>query len=119
MSFIYSTITIFGLTALLGMYLLSMILRGKTTPKGVSMMHGLLAVTALILLFVYAGLHPPGPIASIIVFCMAATGGIVLIYRDVTDKPIPKWLGIGHGLLAITGFVLLILFALNGKGVIE
>jgi len=119
MSFIYSTITIFGLTALLGMYLLSMILRGKTTPKGVSMMHGLLAVTALILLFVYAGLHPPGPIASIIVFCMAATGGIVLIYRDVTEKPIPKWLGIGHGLLAITGFVLLILFALNGKSVIE
>ena len=112
MSFIYSTITIFGLTAILGMYLLSMILRGKTTPKGVSMMHGILAVTALILLFVYAGLNPPGPVPSIIAFCLAAMGGLVLIYRDVTDKPIPKWLGIGHGLLAITGFVLLVLYAL-------
>ncbi len=111
MEFMYSIIAIFGLTAILGMYLLSMVLRNKSTPKSVSFMHGLFAFTALILLSVYVFGHSPGPTSSLIVFIVAAMGGFILIYRDITGKSIPKWLAIGHGMIAVTGFVLLVLFA--------
>lgn len=111
MEIIYATIAILGLAAIIGMYLLSLILRTKSTPKAVSALHGLLAVTALILLIVYAMGNKPGPWPSIIIFIITALGGLVLIYRDLTGKSIPKWLGIVHGLAAITGFALLILFA--------
>ena len=111
MEIIYATITIFGLAAIVGMYLLSLILRTKSTPKAVSALHGLLAGTALILLIVYTLGNKPGPWPSVIIFTIAALGGLVLIYRDLTGKTIPKWLGITHGLTAILGFVLLILFA--------
>ena len=111
MEFMYSIIAIFALTAILGMYLLSLVLRNKTTPKGVSFMHGLFAFTALILLSVYVFGNSPGPTSSLIVFAVAAMGGFILIYRDITGKSIPKWLAIGHGLIAVTGFALLLLFA--------
>jgi hypothetical protein len=111
MPFIHSAIVIFGLTAMVGMYLLSLILRNKTTPKGVSMLHGFFAITGLIILIVYAYLNPPGPLPSIVSFGLAAMGGLFLVYRDVTGKPIPKWLGIVHGFIAITGYILLILYA--------
>jgi hypothetical protein len=43
--------------------------------------------------------------------------GIVLITRDVTGKSLPKWLSIGHGLIAIAGFVfLLMLGMISGLG---
>lgn len=111
MDYMYSIIAVFGMTAIIGMYLLSMVLRNKETPKSISIMHGFFAFTALILLSVYVFGHSPGPTASLIVFIVAAMGGSILIYRDVTGKTIPKWLAIGHGMIALTGFSLLLLFA--------
>ena len=111
MEFIYSAIAVFGLTAMLGMYLLTMLLRAKTIPTAAAFMHGLLAFTSLILLSVYTFGHPPGPWPSLIIFSLAATGGLFMIYRNITEQPIPKWLAIAHGLTAITGFALLLIFA--------
>ncbi len=111
MGTIYAAITIFGMTAIFGMYLLSLILRSKSTPKGVTMIHGLMSVVALVLLIVYCVGHTPGPWISIIVFLVAASGGFILNYRDITGKSVPKWLGIVHGLTAIAGFALLLYFA--------
>ena len=111
MGTIYSAIAILGMTAILGMYLLSLVLRNKTTPKGVSIMHGLFAVTGLVLLIVYCLGNNPGPLESIIVFSIAALGGFILIYKDITGQKIPKWLGIVHGLTAVTGYILLLCFA--------
>jgi hypothetical protein len=111
MGTIYAAIAIFGMTAILGMYLLSLVLRSKTTPNGLAFTHGLLAVTALILLIVYCFRYNNGPWESLIVFLIAAAGGITLGYRDITGQPIPKWLGIVHGLAAIIGFILLLCFA--------
>lgn len=95
------------------MYLLSLVLRNKSTPKAVSMIHGLFAFTSLILLTVYVVGESAGPIESLIVFCVAATGGGILIYRDISGKTIPKWLAIGHGLMALTGYGLLLLYAFS------
>ena len=35
-----------------------------------------------------------------------------MVFRDLSGKPIPKFLAVGHGLLAVGGFVLLLIFAL-------
>ena len=113
MGTIYAAVAIFGMTAIFGMYLLSLILRTKATPKGVTIIHGVLAVVALVLLIIYCVGHKPGPWVSIIVFSIAATGGLILNYRNITGKTVPKWLGIGHGLIAITGFALLLWFAFS------
>lgn len=111
MGIIYIAITVFGLTAILGMYLLSLILRKKETPKGAAIMHGLFAVVGLVLLVIYCIRTKPGPWESVIAFSVAAFGGFILGYRDITGKNIPKWLGVVHGLTAITGFAALLVFA--------
>lgn len=113
MGTIYAAIAVFGMTAILGMYLLSLILRNKSTPKGITIIHGVFAVVALVLLIVYCVGHSPGPWVSITVFIVAATGGFILNYRDITGKSVPKWLGIVHGVTSIAGFVLLVFFALS------
>jgi hypothetical protein len=105
---IYSIIGLFALGALLGMYLLALVLQSKETPKFVALLHGLFVAVALVLLLVYAFNGGPDLIASIILFVMAAIGGFVLIYRDITARKIPKWLAVGHGLLAVAGFILLL-----------
>jgi peptidoglycan/LPS O-acetylase OafA/YrhL len=107
MAIVYSIIGLFALGALMGMYLLAMVLQSKETPKFVTLLHGLFVAVALVMLIVYACNDGPDVTASIILFIMAAAGGVVLVYRDITARKIPKWLAIAHGLLAVTGFVIL------------
>ena len=111
MATLYTAVAIFGMTAILGIYLLSLVLRRKSTPKGITIIHGLLAVAALILLIVYCFGHTPGPWVSIIVFVVAASGGFIMNYRDLTGRSVPVCLGILHVLTAIAGFALLLWFA--------
>ena len=108
---IFASIAFFSLAAVLGMLLLSYVLRGKETPKGVVFTHGPLAAIGVILLIIYAFDNPPGPIESIVLFIIAALGGLILVTRDLLRKPIPKWLAVTHGLVAITGFVFLLIYA--------
>lgn len=108
---IWTAIGFFSLAAILGMFLLSYILRNKPTPKGVAFIHGPFAAVGIILLIIYSIDHAPKPIESIILFIIAAVGGTILIYRDLTGNTIPKWLAIGHGLIAVVGFSFLLLFA--------
>ena len=111
MTTIYAAIAVFGIAALAGVYLLSLVLRDKQTPKLVSALHGFFAVTGLVLLIVYCLQNTPGPVLSIAIFSVAALGGFVLIYQDITGNKVPKWLGIVHGLAAVTGYIVLLLFA--------
>ncbi len=108
---IFTAIALFAFAALLGMFLLTFVLKGKETPKAVVFTHGPLAVAGLIILIIYALKEGPDPTESIILFTVAAMGGGVLFYRDLTNKPLPKWLAIVHGILAVSGFVCLLIFA--------
>ena len=108
---IYTAIGFFSLAAILGMFLLSFILREKETPKGVAVAHGLLAATGLVLLVVYTTQHTPRPLESLILFVIAATGGFIVFARDIMNKTLPKWLAVVHGLAAVSGFILLLVFA--------
>ena len=112
---IITAIAFFSLAALLGMFLLTFVLKGKETPKAVVFTHGPLAVIGLVLLVIYAFQHKPGPIEAIILFAVAASGGFFMLYRDLTNKPIPKWLAVVHGLLAVAGFAMLLYFAFGGN----
>jgi hypothetical protein len=103
----------FVLAALLGIYLLSFILTNKNTPKGVAITHGILASIAMILLILYPFFYSPAPLTSIILFLFALVGGLTLIYRDLTGKTLPKWLALGHGITAVIGLLMLILFMIR------
>jgi DMSO reductase anchor subunit len=108
---LYTIIAFFALAAILGMILLSYILRGKETPKGMALTHGPLAAIGLILLLVYTFNHRPGPVESTVLLVIAAIGGIIVFARDITNKPVPKWLAIVHGLVAVAGFLFLLLYS--------
>src|SRR5688572_27248079 len=99
MTIIYASIGFFALAALLGMYLLSFVLRGKETPKAIVFTHGPMAVIGVVLLLVYMAKGGPNPTESLILFVLAALGGLFMVYRDLNNKPIPKLLAVGHGLL--------------------
>jgi len=98
----------FILAALLGAYLISFILRNKNTPKGVALVHGPLAVLGFILLFFYLVLYSGHPWVSFIIFFIAAMGGFMLMFRDITGKSLPKWFALTHGIVALCGFIVLI-----------
>lgn len=109
-----SAIIFFSLAILLGLYLLSCVLKNKNTPKRLAFIHGPLAVIGLILLIVYACYHhAASPWVSIVLFALAAMGGLMLIYRDLFGHPIPKWMAIGHGITALIGFIFLIVFTVS------
>ncbi len=109
---IYTSIAFFALAAILGMVLLSYIFREKGTPKAAVITHGLFAVIGLFLLIFYV-VNNPGPVESILLFVIAALGGVVMLVRDLSGKKIPKWLGVVHGLIAVCGFVFLLVFAFS------
>ena len=94
---------ILSLTALGGAVLLGYVLFNKPTPKGLSIIHGAAAFLGIVLLATFAlttdAEHRHIP--SLVLFVVAALGGGFLIYRDITGKSIPKWLAIGHGLIAL------------------
>lgn len=48
---------------------------------------------------------------SILGFVVAALGGFVMFGREISEKTISKWLAVVHGLIAVTGFVLLLIAA--------
>lgn len=111
-----ASIFLFAVSALLGVYLLSFVLRNISTPKHIALFHGPIAAMGLMLLIIYAVLNQPASnliIISIIIFTLAALGGFVLIYRDLTGRSVPKWLAIGHGLTATAGFILLLVFTFH------
>jgi RsiW-degrading membrane proteinase PrsW (M82 family) len=110
MNLLYTIIGFFSLGALIGIYLLSLILKGKQTPKAAALVHGLFVVAAVIMLIAYVDDNSPSPIESLILFILAALGGIVLIFRDLTGRSLPRWLVVGHGLVAIVGFIFLLAF---------
>jgi hypothetical protein len=112
MALVYWATGFFSLAIILGMILLAFVMGGKETPKAVVFTHGPLAAIGLVLLIVYLFDAAPSPIESVILFVMAATGGLYMFYKDLTGKKVPRALAIGHAILAIAGFVFLLVYAI-------
>lgn len=110
MNTLYAIIGLFGIGAVIGIYLLALILQNKETPKSIAFIHGIFVVVAFIMLIIYAFRHPPGPLECIVLFTIAVAGGVVVIHRDITGKGIPKWLAVTHGVIAVAGFIFLLVY---------
>lgn len=102
------TIALFALAAILGLYLISFILTNKETRKGVAFIHGSIAGLGIICLLIAALKYQPNLWVSVTLFILAALGGFYMMIRDITGKTLPKWLALGHGLIAVCSFVILL-----------
>jgi len=107
-----TSIIIFAIAAVLGLIIITALLKDKPTPKPVVFTHGILAATALVILVVFTVNNPAhSPVLSLVLFVVAALGGFVLFARDMSKKPGPKALAVIHALAAVVGFLILLAFA--------
>jgi FtsH-binding integral membrane protein len=111
---IYLAISLFAVSAVLGLAILIKWLTNKDASKGVIYSHGIVAAIGLVLLIVYA-LQNPGnfPKISIILFVVAALGGFYMFVRDLKKKTSPLAIAFTHALLAVGGFVALLFFVFS------
>ena len=109
MGVLYITIAIFGLTTILGLYLSSLVVRNKQTPKVVIVVHGVLTISGFVFLIFYC----PATLMITLCFSIATICGLVLLYQDLTGVKFSKWLCYAHGFMTIAGFVLLFVYAVD------
>ena len=102
---------LFAVAALGGLVMAGIRFSGPNPPTWFAMLHGFLAAAPLTLL-IYAACTiglPSLANLAIVLFVIAALGGVVLnLNYHWKLLPLPKWLVIVHGLLAVAGFVLLL-----------
>lgn len=109
---LYVTIAFFALAAGLGLTILSKWLSQKDVSRVVIYSHGLAAALGLFLLMVYIYRHTDRyPLASTVLFLLAALGGIYLLYNDQARQKRLVPVAFIHALLALSGFVALLWFA--------
>jgi glucose uptake protein GlcU len=107
-----------AITALGGLAMAGMRLAGRVNPPTwIAMLHGFLAGAAVTLLL-YAWFTVGLPTAAswaLLLFLVAALGGIVLnLNYHWKQVPLPIGLMVGHAVIAVAGFVLLVIAILRG-----
>lgn len=111
---LYASISLFALAAVAGLTILVSWLNKKNASRAVIYSHGLLAAAALVLLAVFSYNNPDSfPKYSLIFFVIAALGGFYMFFRDMKGKSSPMALAGLHALLAVGGFVMLLIFAFS------
>lgn len=99
----------FAVAALIGIILVSMYSKGKMTVNG-ALLHGLFAVIGVILLIVSAVKGQTTTISNyaLILFIIAALGGLVLITSHLTKGMLPKPIIAVHAVVAVAGFLMML-----------
>lgn len=90
---------------------------GKNPPASLAMLHGLLAAAGVTLLAyaAWVGSLPGRALLALLLFLLAAGGGAVLsLAYKWRQRLLPGSLVAGHALLAVAGYVLLLLAAVRG-----
>jgi hypothetical protein len=103
-------VVLFAIAAAGGLVLALLRFRGRDLPMPLALIHGVVAAAGLALLAWAAfGAASSSPArASLAVFGVAAIGGFVLFARHLRNKVLPVPLVVGHAVLAVAGFVLLL-----------
>jgi hypothetical protein len=106
-----------GITAVGGIIMAGIRFAGagdRQPPVALAMLHGFLAAAAITLLLygaITVGL-PGLALVALVLFLLAAAGGAVLnLNYHWKQLPLPKWLIVVHALVAVAGFVLLVVAA--------
>jgi hypothetical protein len=109
-----SAIFIFVIAAAFGLMLITRVFRGTPRPMGIIIGHGIFAATGLMLVLIYVIQNAEkSPMLSLIIFGVAALGGFLMLFIDISGKTIPKGVAIIHALAAVTGLILLVLFVMG------
>lgn len=111
-----TAIILFLIAATFGLIILTAILKNKPTPKAAVFAHGPIAATALILVILYyLNDHADHLLKiSIVIFILAALGGLTMFTLDVIKKkPVPKLIAVIHPIAAVTALIILILYVLQ------
>lgn len=108
-------VVLFLVAALFGLYILTYILKNNPTPKGAVFTHGPIAATALVLMIIYAAMGHADTrlITSIVLFILAALGGLTMFVIDMKNKPIPKMIAVIHPIVAVIALLTLISYMLQ------
>lgn len=82
----------------------------KTVPMGLAILHGLLAATALVLLAIPVVQGGAAGLVTVAlgIFVLAAMDGFYLFATHLRTGSFPLPMGVLHGLLALTAFVVLL-----------
>jgi hypothetical protein len=109
-------ITIFALTAIVGVTLAALHFGAKKLPMWLALLHGVLAVTGLVVLIASIMKLTTAGVLSIalVLFIAAALGGLALFFgfylrRKALSSPIV----VLHALLAVAGFALVLIAAVS------
>ncbi len=105
------------ITALGGLAMAGIRFAGNTNPPSwLAMLHGFLAGAAVTLLL-YAALTvglPRMAVWALVLFLLAAAGGVFMnLGYQLKNLPLPKAVVIGHAVIAIVGFLLLLIATLS------
>jgi hypothetical protein len=106
-----ASIILFATAALGGITLAALCLGNRPLPIALAIAHGVLAATGLAFLIAAMVLGTAtGTIlnAALIIFIVAAIGGGILFTLHLRSQHMPVPLVLGHGLLAVVAFVLLL-----------
>ena len=110
---LYTIIVLFALAAVVGLIILKNWLTGQNTSRAIIYTHGIFAALGLVLLIVYYFQNGAKSVqTSIILFLIAAIAGFYMFFRDLKGIMSPTWLAIVHGLVAVAGFVLIVLMVI-------
>jgi uncharacterized membrane protein HdeD (DUF308 family) len=108
-----------AIAAIGGVTIAVMRFRGRPRPPAwLAMLHGFLAAAAVTLLF-YAsftvGLSMVAN-AALVLFLVAAAGGVYMnLEFHWKSLPLPKWLVLVHGAIAVAGYLLLLAAAFSTR----
>jgi hypothetical protein len=104
-------IVLFAIAAIGGVTMAVLHFRGRTPPPGaLATLHGLFAASGLVVLLIgvmNAGMRGSAAIA-LGLFVIAALGGFGLLSFHLRKRALPNGLVIGHGLLAVVAFLILL-----------
>jgi len=104
------------IAALGGVVMAAIRFSGKNPPTGLAMLHGFLAASGLTLLIYGAAFVGMPALANggTALLVLAAIGGVVLnLQYHWKNQPLPKGLMVGHALVAVVGFLLVVLALIN------
>jgi hypothetical protein len=110
---LYLSIALFGLAAVFGIIIIKNWILSSDTSRTVVYAHGIFAALALGLLVFYFTQNPDSRVqTSLVLFGLAALVGFYMFFKDLKGVFSPTWLGILHGLVAVAGFICLLLLVI-------
>ncbi len=104
-------VLLIAVAAVIGLYMAVGHFKGRTPPKaGVAILHGLVAVSGVILLLLgvweigFGTAHT----WALVLFGVAALGGLYLVSHHMRQRPLPNGVIVIHGLVAVVAFLVLL-----------